>query len=238
MRDGFGVDGGWEKSAEAWIAAMGEQGDFARQFILDPALLERIRASRYRNALDVGCGEGRFCRLLRTVGVHATGLDPAPSLLEQAARLDPHGSYLVGAAEELPFESESFDLVVCYMSLLCVADLARASAQIVRVLQPSGTLLIANLHSVVTAGIGLRSGNDIVSRFDNTPYFECVPKQVKWDGIDVLNWHRPLSTYFQTFLEKGLELRWFCEPVPVRADPRLTAPFEQIPHFFIMEWQK
>lgn len=52
---------GWHQSAEAWIASMGERGDWGREHILDPAMLARIDLQRFKCALDVGCGEGRFC---------------------------------------------------------------------------------------------------------------------------------------------------------------------------------
>jgi hypothetical protein len=36
---------GWEDSANAWIAAMGERGDFGRKHVLDPVMMERIAAN-------------------------------------------------------------------------------------------------------------------------------------------------------------------------------------------------
>ena len=69
------MDNGWDDSAAAWIDDMGERGDFSREFILDPALKARIALKTFANALDVGCGEGRFCRLLEGLGIAATGID-------------------------------------------------------------------------------------------------------------------------------------------------------------------
>ncbi len=231
--------GGWEKSAGAWIAAMGERGDFAREFILDPALLGRIEPGAYQNALDVGCGEGRFCRILQQMGIDVTGLDFAPSLLEHAVRMDPSGDYRLGSAEEMPFESESFDLVVSYMSLVSVANPDRAIAEMSRVLRRSGTLLIANLHSFVSAGYGSQGAGDVGTRFGASPYFDRSAKQVTWSGIDIVNWHRPLADYIQAFLEENLALRWFSEPTPIAgADPQIASPFYQVPHFITMEWVK
>ena len=66
---------GWDDSAEAWIADMGEEGDFSRRHVLDAPMLARIRGRGFRNALDVGCGEGRFCRMLAAEGIAATGID-------------------------------------------------------------------------------------------------------------------------------------------------------------------
>jgi hypothetical protein len=49
-------DNGLDESAEAWIMALGEAGDWARQNVLDPALLERIAQRRYRRAALTGAG--------------------------------------------------------------------------------------------------------------------------------------------------------------------------------------
>ena len=59
---------GWDESAAAWIAEQGEDGDYGRTFVLDAPMVERIRGRGFKTALDVGCGEGRFCRILRASG--------------------------------------------------------------------------------------------------------------------------------------------------------------------------
>jgi len=63
------MDDGWEQSAGAWIASIGDKGDWGREHVLDPVMLERISAGQFERALDVGCGEGRFCRLLKAKGI-------------------------------------------------------------------------------------------------------------------------------------------------------------------------
>lgn len=55
---------GWDESAGAWIAEQGDLGDYSRQFVLDAPMMARARGKGFRKALDVGCGEGRFCRML------------------------------------------------------------------------------------------------------------------------------------------------------------------------------
>jgi len=44
--------------------------------VLDPVMMERVGQGRFASALDVGCGEGRFCRMLSAAGVRVTGIDP------------------------------------------------------------------------------------------------------------------------------------------------------------------
>src|SRR5215467_9529701 len=80
---------GWDQSAAGWIAALGEYGDYARTHILDPVMKARIAGRGFASALDVGCGEGRFCRIMREHGISTVGIDPTCVLLDRARHLDP-----------------------------------------------------------------------------------------------------------------------------------------------------
>ena len=95
---------------------MGERGDWAREHVLDPVMLCRVAEGRFERALDVGYGEGRFCRMLSAAGLAATGIDPTGPLIETARQRDPSGDYRLGEAGELEFEAASFDLVVSYLT--------------------------------------------------------------------------------------------------------------------------
>ena len=92
---------GWEDRAESFIAwARRPEHDAYRQF---RGFFFELLPPPGRAALEVGCGEGRVCRDLRARGFSVIGLDAAPSLVDAAWDADPEGSYVTGAAEELPF---------------------------------------------------------------------------------------------------------------------------------------
>lgn len=82
-------DDGWAASADAWIEEQSDGGDYARRFVLDGPMVDRIRDRGFRTALDVGCGEGRFCRIMRDLGIRAVGVDPTTALLDIARTRDP-----------------------------------------------------------------------------------------------------------------------------------------------------
>ncbi|MSP75397.1 MAG: class I SAM-dependent methyltransferase [Rhodospirillaceae bacterium] len=235
-----GRSDGWAKSARAWITELGERGDYNREFVLDSPMIARVQRRKYRMALDVGCGEGRFCRMLRSSGIQTVGIDPTEAFIEHAIRKDPAGDYQLGCAERLAFPDGLFDLVICYVSLVNILDIGRAIREISRVLQPGGTLLIANLNSFVTAGFpdGWIERADGTSSFDIDRYSEVRAEWVSWADIRVQNWHRPLSAYMSLLLEQGLELRHFSEPLPGGGDPTQAERFRRVPYFLIMEWQK
>jgi SAM-dependent methyltransferase len=228
---------GWVESASAWLTDMGDRGDFSREFVLDAPMMARVAARPYVQALDIGCGEGRFCRMLQATGIETIGIDPTEPLLRQARLRDPTGDYRMGRAEALEFADGSFDLVVSYLTLIDIPDVRKAIAEMVRVLQPGGTLLIANLTSFSTARSPERiEGEDGDFVIDH--YLEEREEWVSWRGIRIRNWHRPLSLYMSLLLGQGLELRHFDEPSPVGGDPEMVERFRRVPFFLIMEWRK
>jgi SAM-dependent methyltransferase len=232
---------GWEESASAWIADIGTDGDFSRQFVLDQPMIGRVSDRGFRRALDVGCGEGRFCRILAALGIKTVGIDPTEALIRHARQQDPEGDYRLGRAEALEFPDRSFDLVVSYLTLIDIPDIRTAIAEMCRVLAPAGTLLIANLTSFNTAGQpdGWVQDADGNPRFHIDHYMEERADWVSWRSIRIHNWHRPLSTYMSLLLEQGLQLRHFAEPMPVAAaDPAKAEWHRRVPYFLIMEWQK
>jgi SAM-dependent methyltransferase len=99
-------------------------------------------------ALDIGCGTGRYTRLLRAVlpdGSRLAASDVSAAMLAQLkAASQRHGDEvapLLAAAEELPLRAASLDLVTAFN---CVHhfDLGRFLAAAARVLAPGGQLFI------------------------------------------------------------------------------------------------
>ena len=231
----------WDQSAEAWIVDMGERGDFSREFVLDAAMLGRIEGRDYRTALDVGCGEGRFCRMLRARGIAVTGVDPTTALLQRARERDPAGDYREGRAEALEFADASFDLVVSYLTLIDIPDIRRAIPQMVRVLKPGGTLLIANINSFFTASGNARWIRDAVGGYQHFPLDNYLQERcdvVSWRAITIDNWHRPLSVYMKLLLEQRLQLVHFDEPAPHGGDDETVSRYRRVPWHLVMEWRK
>jgi len=217
---------------------MGERGDFGRAFVLDAPMLERVRGRGFGTVLDVGCGEGRFCRMMRDCGLQPVGIDPTEELIRQAKKRDPAGDYRLGRAEALDFADDSFDLVVSYLTLVDIPDLRTGIAEMAGVLRPSGTLLIANLTSFSTAGPSWKRTGDGKPYFAIDRYLEERVEWVSWRGIRIHNWHRPLGTYMALLLGAGLQLRHFAEPSPHGGDPEKADRYRRVPYFLIMEWQK
>ena len=233
-------ENGWLSSAKAWVNRMGEDGDFARKHILDHLMIQRILDKKPQNILDIGCGEGRFCRLLGKKGIQVTGVDPVRPFIEHAANRDPGGIYECGFAENLPFPDESFDLAVFYLSLIDITDLSAAIGEATRVLRPGGKILIANLTSFTTSNgtTGKVIGGDGKTYFPLGTYHGERADWFEWGGLRIRNWHRPLSAYMSTLLDSGLVLTHFAEPQPVGGPHNQVEKYKQVPFIMMMEWSK
>jgi ubiquinone/menaquinone biosynthesis C-methylase UbiE len=104
----------------------------------------------FGDALEIGSGTGYFSLNLVQLGLigKLTATDISPGMLDRLAAtakslgLD-QVSTVVTEAEALPFEDESFDLVLGHAVLHHIPDLDRAFAEFKRVLRPGGLIVFA-----------------------------------------------------------------------------------------------
>ncbi len=85
-----------------------------------PDILAELEKEPFRELLDAGCGPAPMISLLseKYLDRHYTGLDLTPAMIEQAKKKDiPNATFVVGDCENFPFENDSFDAIICSMSL-------------------------------------------------------------------------------------------------------------------------
>lgn len=138
----------WDKQARSYDRQM---GFWDRRLFGDTR--EWICRQAHGTVLEVAIGTGLNLDWYPD-GVTLTGIDLSPEMLgyaqRRADRLGRRVELAEGDAEQLDFPEASFDTVVCTFSLCAVPDDRQAVAEMVRVLRPGGTLLLAD-HVVSTA---------------------------------------------------------------------------------------
>ncbi len=95
-----------------------------------------------QRALDVGCGPGALtAELVSRLGAeNVAAVDPSPPFVEAARARHPGVEVQLAAAEELPYEDESFDAALAQLVVHFMADAAAGIAEMARVTRPGGAV--------------------------------------------------------------------------------------------------
>ena len=113
----------------------------------DRELLSRFAASLPKGKVaDLGCGPGHIARYLREAGVaDIFGLDLSPAMMEEARRRNPGIAFETGDMLALPMPDASLAGIVAMYAIVNIAreSLSTAFAEMQRVLQPGGRLLLS-----------------------------------------------------------------------------------------------
>jgi ubiquinone/menaquinone biosynthesis C-methylase UbiE len=113
--------------------------------IMEPWTDDLILSARCQDGdcvLDVACGPGVVASRVNMVSrklCHVTGVDINEGMLK-AARSNPQVEWRQGSATELPFDADSFDVVLCQQGLQFFPDRAAAMREMARVLGPGGRI--------------------------------------------------------------------------------------------------
>jgi SAM-dependent methyltransferase len=110
-----------------------------------PRMLAAGQVGAGDHVLDVACGTGVVARnALDAVGSSGSvvGVDLSESMLRVAQRMSPMVEWRLGDAQNLPFASESFDVVLSQAGLMFIPDRIAAVAEMRRVLLPGGRLAV------------------------------------------------------------------------------------------------
>jgi SAM-dependent methyltransferase len=111
-----------------------------------PLLADIAQVHEGQSVLDVACGTGIVARTVvdRLSGTgRVTGLDLNGGMLSVARRLRPELEWDQGDVAELPYDDDTFDVVLCQMALMFFVDRAAALREMARVARPGGTVAVA-----------------------------------------------------------------------------------------------
>lgn len=90
-----------------------------------------------KKLLDIGCAHGRETHEFYNLGFIAEGIDINADFIEQARLKYPNCRFKVGTIENLPYESNTFDVIFCTNTLF-FTNTQKSIPELVRVLKPQG----------------------------------------------------------------------------------------------------
>lgn len=163
-------------------------------------VLEHLGDLAGKHVADVGCGKGRFARIVkeRFPTAQVAAVDLAEAMLSQApANLQ----RIAASMTELPLATGSMDAAYATESLEHAVDIPKAVAELARVVKPGGRIVIIDKSAEAWGRL-------------ETPHWE------RWFGRKELErllarharrvWSQPIS-YWEDVPPDGLFLAWFAE---------------------------
>lgn len=115
-----------------------------------PDILSEIDKEVWHSVLDAGCGTGAILELLskKYPDKEYTGIDISEKMIEVASKKHlKDARFVQGDCENLPFENESFDAVICSQSFHHYTNAQAFFDSVFRVLKKDGRLILRDMST-------------------------------------------------------------------------------------------
>lgn len=170
----------------AFVGSIPEHYDkYLGPFFFEPYALDlagRIDASKVTDILETACGTGRLTQYLAALvpeegSLVATDLNDDMLRIAKGRLAEKRNiSWLVADAQNLPFDANTFDLVVCQYGVMFYPDKAKGFAEAFRVLKPGGKFLFNTWDTLERNALARLAREAVVSFFqEDPPTFYNVP---------------------------------------------------------------
>lgn len=171
------------KLRATWIA--GDFGEIAKSIAVGGAeFVDRLGLKSGMKVLDVATGTGNLAIPAAKTGADVTGIDIAPNLIEQAierAKAETlQAKFEVGDAEALPYEDNTFDVVMTMFGAMFAPRPDVTASELIRVTKPGGIIAMANWTPTHFTGEMFKTGAKHV------PPPPGMPSPVLWGTEDAV----------------------------------------------------
>jgi 2-polyprenyl-3-methyl-5-hydroxy-6-metoxy-1,4-benzoquinol methylase len=245
----------WNAGAQAWEEFVESEADYYRHEVHGPGLLAVCEPVTRRRVLDLGCGQGFFCRQLANRGARVVGVDVAEQQIAFARmheKREPLGIeyHVMGAAEaDRHWPEGHFDLITACMALQDMADAGAVLRSGFAVLREGGRVVFSIPHPCTDTPVREweldEQGSKAGLRIDH--YFESGPTVCHWNMQRLRYhwatpyWRRTLSEWSTLVAGAGFLVRRLAEPRPTVVQVRRIPPLGdcyRLPCFLIFELVK
>ncbi len=174
--------------------------DFAYERLVNSLSILSL-CDNFGNALDLGCGDGRFTKELETRYQRVVGVDLSYKMLMQAKKVCKNTKFLQFDLEkEFPALNTNFNLVTCKLVLMYLRDIENIAKESYKVLNKNGILVISVTHPMKWLDKNSYLNENLVTG-----------KIAKDDNLSVVFKARTLQTYINTFTKHGFKVSTILE---------------------------
>lgn len=186
---------------------------FGREPVLRQKTVELALVKPGDSVLEIGCGTGSLTLAAkRQAGPSGkvVGIDVIPSMVEysqrKAAQANMDITFQLGTINDLPFQDNSFNAVMCSFMIFHMSEETRKKGinEIHRVLMPHGRLLIVDLamptrplQQAIARSVIFRGGlehdlHELIPIMESSGFsgIECAPVKFSILGISIISYLR------------------------------------------------
>lgn len=110
-------------------------------------IVKHLKLQKGSHVLDIGAATGKLLRMLSDEQeISGVGLDISPQMTRVAQARYPEFTFVTGSAQQLPFDNQSFDVLICSASFHHFPSPETFLKEAERVLRPGGRLVIAEIR--------------------------------------------------------------------------------------------
>ena len=205
----------WGNATQDAAVQHGDEGDFARQHLLNPAIFSLTGDVQGKKILDAGCGQGYLSRMLAKRGAIVTGIEPAEVWYRYS--IEREQCELLGitylqrdlstlfSLDDTPTLRDTFDIVIANMVFMDIPDYKKAMHNCIVSLKRDGSFIFSITHPCF---------EEPSSEWDRKGYVE-IHDYLREFAIKTgyaYAFHRPLSTYLNLLVEEGCTFQRMIEP--------------------------
>lgn len=173
-----------------------------------------------KRVLDLGCGFGWHCMYAVEHGADKmVGIDISQRMIDEAKERNnsPKIEYRCMAIEDFEFTPDSFDIVISSLTLHYLESFESICRSIHTCLTEKGNLVFSVEHPVFTAYGNQdwyydENGDKLHWPVDR--YFSEGKRIANFLGQEVIKYHKTLTTYINTLIKTGFEIKEVTEPEP------------------------
>jgi len=214
----------WDKIANLYDVNIAEKGDIRHEMVINPVVFNFLGNLKGKIVLDAACGNGYLSRRMAKTAKKIFGVDFTEKLIDLAkSRDNPKNiEFSVGNLENLQFQDQEFDVVLCSMALMDIERIEVVVKELSRVLRVGGILVASIIHPCFENpprtysifdekdGKKVRVGR-VVQRYFDTGFVIDGNQPVE-NGESYQHYHYTISNYLNTFSKANLCLRETSEP--------------------------